>query len=198
MPWTILKRGVIRHGRHGYVLARCGCGNEREVYEPAIKSGRSTQCASCAATERKTTHGQSGTDVYDIWCGIVRRGTGKKNRETYADKGIGIDPSWIGTGGFERFIDHIGPRPSKRHTVDRINSLGDYEPGNVRWATWREQQQNRTDNRLVTWRGKTLPITEWSRRLKLAPMTLHNRIRRLGWSIERAFTTPVIRRATPR
>lgn len=198
MSWTILKTGVIRKGHHGYVLARCDCGNEREVYAAAIRSGRSSQCASCSATKKKTTHGQSRTDVYDIWSGMVQRGTGKKNQEAYADKGIGIDPEWVGAGGFERFIAHIGPRPSKRHTIDRIDPLGSYVPGNVRWATWREQQQNRTNNRLVTWRGETLPIIEWSRRLKLAPMTLHNRVRRLGWSIERAFTTPVTRRSTER
>jgi hypothetical protein len=190
VAWTILKTGVVRGGRAGYVLARCHCGNEREVYERAIRTGRSSQCASCSATEKKTTHGKSRTDVYDIWCGMVQRGTGKKNRETYADKGIGIDPAWTGAGGFERFIAHIGPRPSKRHTLDRIDSLGDYAPGNVRWATWREQQQNRTNNRLLTWRGKTLTITEWSRRLGVALMTLHHRLGRLGWSVERAMTTP--------
>jgi hypothetical protein len=198
MAWTILQTGIVRNGHRGYVLARCGCGNEREVYAAAIRSGRSSQCASCSATQKKTTHGQSRTNTHDIWCGMVRRGTGKENRKTYADKGIGVTPMWVGEGGFERFFAHVGPRPSKRHTLDRINNLGNYEPGNVRWATWREQQQNRADNRLVTWKGETLPIIEWSRRLGLAPMTLHNRVRRLGWSIEQAFTEPVRRRSTSR
>lgn len=71
----------------------------------------------------------------------------------YYDRGIRVAPEWTGAGGFNRFLAHIGPRPSPEHSLDRIENDGDYAPGNVRWATAKEQQRNRRNAVRVLFRG---------------------------------------------
>lgn len=83
----------------------------------------------------------------------------------------------------------MGPRPSGRHSLDRIDVNGNYEPGNCRWATQREQMQNTRANAFLTHNGETLCISEWARRVGMSRDTIAARIR-LGWAIEAALTVP--------
>lgn len=81
---------------------------------------------------------------YGIWLGIQRR-VKDVNDPNYGGRGISMCDEWMGS--FEAFLKHIGPRPTGRHSVDRIDVNGNYEPGNVRWATSQEQHVNKRPHR---------------------------------------------------
>ena len=88
------------------------------------------------------------------------------------------------------FYEHIGPRPSFLHTVDRIDNESGYEPGNVRWATRKEQARNMRVNTLLEFDGREQPITAWAEEVGINPRTLMTRLVR-GWTVERALTQSV-------
>lgn len=123
-------------------------------------------------------HGLSKTPEYRIWAGIKQRcfNPKRKEYERYGKAGITMHQPWV--ENFEEFYDHLGPRPSKTHSVDRIdNSLG-YEPGNVRWATPEEQAQNSSIARPITLNGRTMTASEWSRELGVGFTTIIARLNR--------------------
>lgn len=84
----------------------------------------------------------------------------------------------------------MGACPSDKHTLDRIENSKGYEPDNCRWATMKEQQNNRTNNRILEYAGKHMTAAQWAEAIGIHVNTLSQRINRLGWSIERALTTP--------
>lgn len=106
----------------------------------------------------------------------------------YGGRGITVCDAW--RHDFAAFRDAVGLRPSPTHTLDRRDNNGDYEPGNVRWATRSEQNRNRRNNRLITWRGETLCMAAWAERVGVDQHVIKIRLRN-GWSIEDALTTSV-------
>ena len=102
-------------------------------------------------------------------------------------RGIKVCEKW--RRSFAAFLFDVGPRPSKVHSIDRINSNGNYEPGNVRWATAVEQAQNRRSNNRLTLNGETMCVAAWARRTGISPNCLISR-KEMGWTDERTLTTP--------
>lgn len=106
--------------------------------------------------------------------------------KNYGAKGIRVCDRW--RASFDAFFEDMGPKPSPDHSLDRINNAGNYEPGNVRWATEAEQHRNRSDNIMVTHSGKTQCVTDWARELGITRKALEQRLR--TWPLERALTEP--------
>ena len=107
----------------------------------------------------------------------------------YGQRGIDVCDRWFDS--FASFFADMGPRPTPKHTIERINSDGHYEPSNCKWATWVEQNNNKTEIRKVTLNGEADTIANWCRRLGINRDTVSNRIHNLGWSYEDALSKPV-------
>ena len=182
-----------------YVECRCACGSGVKTYTAGhVRDGttRSCGCYQIAKTsQRVTKHGMFGTTEYRSWSGIVSRCTSSGDRayDRYGGRGITVHPDWLGEGGFERFYAHIGPRPSPQHSVDRINNDGNYEPGNVRWATRVEQANNKRNNHTINFNGVTRTLAEWARVTGLSERCIAYRLY-TGKSVQEALTKPVAKR----
>jgi hypothetical protein len=115
------------------------------------------------------------------------RCTNTKNQDYHNYGGRGIKFRFQ---SFAEFFDHLGPKPTDNYQLDRIDSDGHYEPGNVRWVTPKENQRNRKTTKTIFFRGEIKPLGEWAEELGYSYDLLYLRLRR-GWSVEKAFTTPV-------
>lgn len=107
--------------------------------------------------------------------------------ERYGGRGIAVCPEW--DASFEAFYADLGPRPAPGYTVDRIDSNGNYEPGNCRWATRKMQSRNICSNHLVAMGGELVPVSVAAERTGLHQNTIIYRLRR-GWSDAQAVTLP--------
>lgn len=174
--------------RNSYRECRCDCGNVRIIPASGLTAGRSRSCG-CLKVEQSKTHGLSHIPEYLVWKSMKARclspaASGYRN---YGGRGIALCGRWL---SFEKFIEDMGRRPGDEYSIERINNDGNYEPSNCRWATKREQANNRRGNRLLTLKGKTLTLQQWADSLGISAGTLDTRLR-LGWTLERALLEPV-------
>jgi hypothetical protein len=161
-----------------------------------LKKGGSQSCG-CIANEktskRSRTHGMSRTTVHSKWMSMIQRCTNALEAAypNYGGRGIRVCDEWL--NDFQAFYDHVSTLPhfgEKGRSLDRIDNDGNYEPGNVRWATRTEQQRNTSRNVSITFDGKTQCLTDWANELDLPRHVLQDRLFKLNWSVEHALTTP--------
>jgi hypothetical protein len=107
----------------------------------------------------------------------------------YGGRGIHVCDEWRGDNGFEAFYAHIGDPPSSKHSLDRIDVNGHYEPGNVRWATPKEQMNNKRANRIIEAFGRTMNLSQWAEERLIDAHTIALRLKK-GWPIEKALILP--------
>jgi hypothetical protein len=132
--------------------------------------------------------------MMDIWCKMIDRCTKPTHISypSYGGRGIKVCDKWLSS--FEEFMADVGNRPSKNHSIDRIDNDGDYMPSNVKWSTSKEQALNRSTTQLVTIDGVVDSLAGWSKRKGISPQTLHHRIRKLNLPIEVALSFPASRK----
>jgi hypothetical protein len=109
----------------------------------------------------------------------------------YGGRGITVCERW--RDSYENFLADVGPRPSDKHSLDREDNDGHYEPGNVRWALPKEQARNERSNRHVTIGPETKTLAEWLERFGIARKTFYTRLAQ-GWSEVEALTTPPLKK----
>ena len=162
---------------------RCSCGTEWIVYTKALKRGKTVSCG-C----RKEQHGASQTVEYSTFRRMADRcnNPNAPDFHLYGARGIKVEFT-----SFRQFLAEVGPRPSTLHSIDRKNSNGNYAPSNVRWATAREQANNMRTNRRIAFQGAEHTLSEWGRITGFGRSVIEARLDRLGWSLERALTTPI-------
>ena len=131
-------------------------------------------------------HGMTGTRPYMTWQNMHRRCTEKNNKEydRYGGRGIRVCEEWA---EFEPFWRDMKDGYEDNLTLDRIDNDGDYTKENCRWATPKEQSNNKRNNVLLTYKGKTKTVAEWSRELGVNAKMVYKRVKR-GWDDERALT----------
>lgn len=173
-------------------VGKCFCGKQKTVdYHNALRD------KSCGCKKRlllrlhRMTHGRSRiygeeTKVHRVWRHMIDRCTNPKNKsfKRYGARGILVCDRWK---KFENFLLDMG-EPTKIQTLGRINNNIGYVPENCRWETYKQQANNRSNSRLVTFRGETLTIAQWAEKTGLRYETLSARIRS-GWAPERALST---------
>lgn len=171
----------------------CDCGAEFVATGCLLRQGCTSSCG-CLRKEHAVNinyvHGQTESPEWNSWIGMIRRCTNPKYKgfERYGGRGIQVCERW---SIFENFIADMGHKPTPLHSIDRFPNVdGNYEPSNCRWATSKQQAQNRRDNALLTFRGETKCITAWEEQFGFSRFTIRQRLNR-GWPVEKALTTPI-------
>lgn len=138
----------------------------------------------------KPTHGLSYRPEYRAWQTMRLRCLDPKHPAfaAYGGRGITICDRWRDSP--QNFIDDMGPKPSPKHEIDRVENDRGYEPSNCRWATREVNCRNRRSNRLLTFEGEMLTLVEWCERRGLPRDTVRKRLDG-GWPVEKALSTPV-------
>lgn len=180
-------------GSHAYIMeCICDCGTIKSVNLYSMEAGLTKSCGCLnreLTRERCTTHGMSHTSEWQILHQIKARCTNPKNSAypRYGGRGIKVCQRWLDS--YDDFLADVGKRPSRAHTLDRINNNGNYEPGNVRWATYAQQGANKRNVKLYDYRGEQLCLSEIARREGIPQPRLAYRIR-AGYALEKALSQP--------
>jgi hypothetical protein len=174
---------VNRSGMH--YQCRCECGTEKAVAGIHLRSGHTS---SCGCHKGRLTHGATRTTEYRIWANMRSRCSNPNLGAVsgnYIGRGISVCERW--SSSFVNFLADMGPRPSPRHTLDRIDNDGNYEPGNCRWATADVQRRNSRLAVYLEHDGRRLCITDWAAALGVSPNRIRSRLKR-GKSVAEALS----------
>lgn len=194
---VVEKSAKVGKNYAAYYRCKCICGAECVVRGTSLttKATRSCGCLhlETAKGQREnlrranTTHGLSATRAYHAWNSMWDRCTNPANAnfDRYGRRGITVCERW---NDVRNFVSDMG-QPPPGYTLDRIDNNGDYEPNNCRWATHKEQSNNRTTNRLIAYRGERKTAAQWAAVTGVSEKLIARRLRD-GWPAERLFETP--------
>lgn len=184
-PWGTKNRQVVW-------FCLCDCGATSLVGRSTLGRGNTSSCG-CLKREMMQLgiqrNGGKRNPEYRSWQAMLARclNPAAPQFANYGGRGIRVCQEWAAS--FDAFLDHVGPRPSMAHTIDRIDPHGHYQPGNVRWATAIVQNNNRTDNRILIVDGERLTLAQAARRANLPLKTVWSRLK-AGLSVDEALSRP--------
>jgi hypothetical protein len=172
------------------VKCKCDCGNEKSIRIDHIEETHTVSCG-CVAKEHSrvagVTHGESRTRLYDIWCEMRRRCNDAKaiNYEIYGGRGISVCKEW---DDYKTFAEWANSNGYESHlTIDRINSNDNYKPSNCRWATMKEQANNKRNNHFINYFGETKTISQWADTLEVPYGILYARLLKCNYNLGNAI-----------
>ena len=170
---------------------QCDCGKVVDVAGASLRN-RNTKSCGCINRSGRPTHGKSDSPEYIVWMGMRQRcqQLGRDDAPYYRDKGIVVCQRWE---SFACFFADMGPKPTARHMIDRIDGDGPYAPENCRWVTPEVQARNKRTNHFVLFDGVTRTLVEWAEITGFPYGVIKARLR-LGWSTERALTEAPMKR----
>lgn len=176
-------------------ICKCECGTIKVFRNCHLSSGRSRSCG-CLRKDKRPNfhyiHGHARTGkisaTWRCWSLMKSRCSNPKdnNFKRYGGRGISVCKRW---DRFENFLHDMGEKPNGKQ-IDRINNNGNYDPGNCRWATRKQQTRNTRRNIFMTFRGTTACLSELCEKFKMGYHTVYARLG-MGWSVESALSTPV-------
>lgn len=183
-------------GGNRFAKFKCKCGNEfiAAISKVKIRHTKSCGCIS-AETKPNLKHGLANSSEYNTWNKIKGRCFNPKDEgfSDYGGRGITMCDEW--KNSFEAFYNYVGKKPEGKYSMDRINNEGNYEPGNVRWATDIEQANNKRNNRIIEYKGEKKTISEWAEIVGINRTVLARRYD-LGWTDEQILNIPMRQRAS--
>jgi len=192
--WMVLKKIGGSRANGAFWVCRCDCGTIKKVNSRSLRNGQSQSCG-CLQAEgaakriisMNKRHGLSSHRTHKAWCGLKQRCLNPNNPAwaRYGGRGIRACDRW--RDSFDDFLKDMGLCPAK-HELDRINNDGPYSPENCRWASSKTQQNNRSSNRTISWRGQTRTLQQWARKTGINRTTIAARLDN-GWSISRVLET---------
>lgn len=173
-------------------LCLCTCGNTTEVSGVSLTKGGTKSCGCLRVdTIRKIrlTHGDSGSPEHITWGNMIQRCTNSKAPEFkfYGGKGVLVCGRWR---KYENFLEDMGRKPSKDHSIDRKEVTGDYCKDNCRWATKLDQASNKSNNRIITYHKISKSHAQWEDEYGLPKGVISRRLKD-GWSVSKALNTPL-------
>lgn len=190
LRWTEFKCGK----RQQLWLWRCDCGKETKAFAPNVKRGHTKSCGCYSEESRSkvhTIHGGSKPGqiehLYIVWCSMKQRCEDTNHKRFKDWVGRGIQVQWK---NYEEFRSDMLPDYKPGLQIERRDNNGHYCKENCKWATAKEQALNRRSNRLIEFKGETLPLSVWAERASLKRSTVAYRLK-IGWSVAAALTTPV-------
>lgn len=194
--WTVLKNAG--KNKYGALLVdcECECGVRKKIRGSHLTAGKILSCG-CYQEEEKikrmTIHGHTiggHTDEYRIWAKMRVRCTDKNSPDyhNYGGRGIIICKEWE---NYINFYNDMGERPSKEHSIDRIDNDKGYFPGNCKWSTKKEQANNRRTNIYYEFEGERLTLGQWAAIAGIKYATLYRRLTIMKWPIDKALTIPL-------
>jgi hypothetical protein len=171
----------------------CDCGKACKVDFNNLHNGTTKSCGCLSREPKHLTHGYSHTRIHTIWRGMIQRCYNPKRTyySNYGGRGITVCKRWLNHNGngLSNFIKDMGLPPTDKHSLDRINSNGNYTKLNCKWSTQKEQCRNTRKNTLVVYNGENRYLWELCESLKLPKTLIWTRLRK-GFSIDEAISTP--------
>mgnify|MGYP001582549826 CR=1 FL=1 len=174
-------------------ICRCDCGTKKSIGGYHLERGGTKSCG-CYRREVNSDihrkHGLTGSKEYRSWQAMKNRCRNRKIAEfaNYGARGIKVCRRW--DTSFENFLADMGPAPSPKHSLDRIDNNGHYKPSNVKWSTPIEQGSNKRSNHLVVYQNMEMSIAQLSRLTGVRYDTIRRRLKR-GWDVDRTIRLPV-------
>jgi len=175
----------------------CDCGAISEVLLNDLVRGHTKSCKCLqidTVTKNNYRHGQVSTMLYSLWANIRSRTvTGSSDkRKGYKGRGITMHTPWV--DDFVSFhtwiVENLGERPQGL-SLNRLDNDKGYEPGNLEWATPKQQANNTRRNVYVEFQGERLTVAQWADALSIRYMTLWYRLFKYNWTVEKALTAPL-------
>ena len=176
------------------VLCLCDCGNYTEVVASSLlpnrQGYRTLSCGCLRAEGSKPIHGMCDSAEYQAWHSMKDRCLRPTHKQyhRYGGRGITVCDEW--QSSFQSFYDHVGSRPGRGYSLDRIDNDKGYEPGNVRWATTRQQNRNTRGNTLLTIGNVTRCLVQWAELAGVPARLISHRLQRDWQVVDAVFAPP--------
>lgn len=190
-----VKEELPRNNNRREFLCACACGETFKALGENLRGGHTNSCgcyASQRASEARTVHGEhkglKTTVETRIWNLMKQRCINPTNTRyaDYGGRGITVCERW---SVFVNFLADMGRRPTPKHSIERLNNDLGYAPGNCKWATKSEQCNNKRNNVVYTYDGKTLTLAQWAEETGLPYSCLQYRHQK-GWPAVKLLTKP--------
>lgn len=183
----------LPNDKRTYLNCKCDCGNTVRVLPYQFNKGKVKSCGCLKHLSYNHIDGRTINPLYELWFNMIDRCENPNHPKyyRYGKRGVKVCDEWHDFNNFVSWSDSIGGRPDG-YSIERINNNGNYEPSNCKWASSKEQSENKSTTIYLEYNGETKSLPEWCRITGLSWDVIYNRLQK-GWSVEKALSTPKLR-----